>query len=536
MKTRPKNSDKKSDRELLKQIYNISYLLTQSPDLDTVLNEIVDHVIIGLKYDRAIVMLLNEDETRLECRGIRGFTSTGEKRAWEKPLVLDLHDCYETKVVRSGKPLFIPDIARDPGITEIDRIIAKYQERKSFLHVPLKVKDKVLGTIGVDRYRTKMRISQKEVEDLAIFANQAAIIIENARLYKELKDEKLLSENIIRSSINGIIVSDLHGKVILINPRAEEILGISCDKAAELHLHEIFSSDIGRIYKKLITKESSHHYEIQYQRKDGNKLILDIAPFSLEEKGKSSKAVLLINDLTEKRRIDDHLIRVEKFAALGSMAAGIAHEIRNPLAAIFTTIQNVEMKLERGSPNKFALQNVTKELDRIEHLIRELLNAMNPVPLHMEKVDVIDLLQRALFFVKKKAGGKNSDIKFELGGEKRVYTKADSNRLMQVFLNIMINSVESIRKKGKVQVNVKKIKERDPGNQFISIRFTDNGAGISPSLLTKIFDPFFTTKSGGTGLGLTVSHKIIQDHNGIIEIDSEERKGTNVLVKLPLVK
>jgi len=129
---------------------------------------------------------------------------------------------------------------------------------------------------------------------------------------------------------------------------------------------------------------------------------------------------------------------------------------------------------------------------------------------------------------------KNVNVKFELEGE-RVYTKADANRLMQVFLNIMINSVEAIKGNGKVQINVKKIKKRDLRNPFIIVKFTDNGSGINPSILTKIFDPFFTTKTGGTGLGLTVSHKIIQDHSGFIEVDREE-KGTTVLIKLPLVK
>jgi len=144
-KEKPNQTRRNLKDDLTKHIYDISCLLTRSPALDEVLNEIVGHVITGLKYDRAIIMLLNDEETKLECKCIRGFTPYGEKRAWEKPLIIGLHDCYETKVVKSGQPLFIPDIESDPNITEIDRIIAKHQDRRPFLHVPLKVNDKVLG-------------------------------------------------------------------------------------------------------------------------------------------------------------------------------------------------------------------------------------------------------------------------------------------------------------------------------------------------------------------------------------------------------
>ena len=202
------------------------------------------------------------------------------------------------------------------------------------------------------------------------------------------------------------------------------------------------------------------------------------------------------------------------------------------MAAIFTTVQNIENKLDKSSPHKHALQNVTLELDRIERLIRELMTAMNPLPIHMEQVNIMDLLNRALFFVKKKTGDKN--VKFELKG-KTVKTKADSNRLMQVFLNILINSVEALKKNGKIKINVNVLKEDYPEGNYFTIGFHDNGMGISPSIISKIFDPFFTTKNSGTGLGLTVSHKIIQDHNGFIQVDSHEKRGTDVVIKLPII-
>jgi PAS domain S-box-containing protein len=517
--------------DLMKHIYEISCLLTQSPDLDKVLNEIVDHVITGLKYDRAIIMLLNDEETKLECKCIRGFTAYGEKRAWEKALILDRHDCYETKVVRSGQPLFLPDIESDPNITNIDRIIAKHQERRSFLHVPLKVKDKVLGTIGVDRYLTRMDIRQEEVEALAIFANQAAVIIENTRLYEEIKDQKLLFQNIIESSINGIIVSDLSGRIYELNPMAEEILGIKKDESINMCIEDILNVDLKDIYEKLGRKESIDHFELNYQRKDGHRLILDLNAFPIKDKTPYvSKAVILMKDLTEKRKIYDHLMRIEKFAVLGSMAAWVAHEIRNPMAAIFTTLQNIETGIDSKSPKKYALRNVMKEVDRVEKLIRELLNISISVPLNILKVDIYDLLKQTIEMVQKRDGQKN--ITFELKGSK-MFAMADPNRLKQVFINIVINSIESISGSGEVNISLTKEKGMD-GNRRLIVKFKDNGKGIHSSNMSKIFDPFFSTKSHGTGLGLTVSHKIIQEHNGLMEVESEEDKGTTVAVRLPI--
>jgi len=287
---------------LLNHIYAISALLTRSPDLDEVLNEIVNRVMNGLNFDRAIVMLINKDKTRLECKCIKGFTPEGEKRAWEKPLIIDRHDCYETKVIRYGKPQFFQDTASDPHITEIDRIINKYQERKSVLYVPLKLKGKVIGIIGVDRYRTRMKITQDDVESLAIFANQAAIVIENARLYRALSDEKAVSENIIKCSVNGIIVSDLMGNILNLNPRAEEILEISREDAKESLIQEIFGFDKTerkRIYSALKRKENVDHFEIPYHRKNGKRLIFDLTAFPLiDENQNILGAVTLITDLT----------------------------------------------------------------------------------------------------------------------------------------------------------------------------------------------------------------------------------------------
>jgi PAS domain S-box-containing protein len=522
---------------LLSHIFEISSLLTRSPDLGRVLDEITDRVMNGLKFDRAIVMLLNNDKTRLECKCIKGFTPDGEKRAWEKPLILDKHDCYETNVARFGTPRFIPDTEHAPDVTAIDRVINRYHERQSVLYVPLKIKDKILGLLGVDRYRTRMEITQDDVESLTIFANQASIIIENTRLCQALSDEKALSENIIRCSTNGVIVTDLTGNILNVNPRAEEILDVPKEEAVTLRIQDIFkfnTSDRRKIYRALKRNENTHFFDFPYKRADDKKLTLNLSGFAIHDENHNTLgAVTMITDLTEKKRMDDYLLRVEKFAALGRIAAGIAHEIRNPLAGIYTTVQNLENEFRETDSQKADLKNILQEIDRVEHLIREVLDLVRPVPLHIEEFDIHGLLSTTLSLLKKEMAKKRIELRTEYDARYSVI-EADPNRLRQVFLNLTINAVESINGSGKVTVRTDTARTGNRGKDWLVIDILDNGIGIPLKHMSRIFDPFFTTKNGGTGLGLTVTHKIIEDHHGMIEVESQVDQGTMVRVLLPV--
>ncbi|MGD0275479.1 MAG: ATP-binding protein [Syntrophales bacterium] len=529
---------KRLQSSVMDHIHAITALLTEMPDLGAVFNKILDGVMDGLKFDRAVIMLLNQDSSILECRCIRGFTAKGERLAWEKPFQMDHLDCYETRVVKTGRPIVLSDTPADTDATELDRLINQFQERLSLLYVPLRVKGKVLGFIGADRYKTHAEITREDLEALILFANQASIVIENARLYNELSEKTSLLEGVVKSSVDGIIVSDIMGHVLHCNPKAEEILGITEEEARGMEVRQLAALDEqerNRLYRVFKRKENISHYIKHYTRRDGKQLLLNLNCFAIvRESGETLGVVTELTDITEKKRMDDYLVRVEKFAALGHIASVIAHEIRNPLAGIFTTVQNLESDIADGLPQKTDLQNIMAEVDRLEKLLREILDLARPLPLQCEEVDIKDLLKATMDLLTKDAAKKDVVLRTEFHhGD--VCVMADSGRLRQVFLNLLINAMDAISTRGEIIVATEMLPALAEQAPRMVISFRDNGIGIPSVHLNRIFDPFFTTKKIGTGLGLAVSHRIIQDHKGMIEVESRVGVGTTFRITLPVM-
>jgi len=521
---------------LLKHIYEITILLAGSASLDEVLEQIINRVMTGLKFDRAAILLLSNDEKRLDCSCIKGFSNIGRIRAEKYPIILAKHNCYESKVIKSGNILFIKDIPTDSTATNIDRVINEYQERKSILYVPLKLKNRVLGMIGVDRYNTKMEITQDDVESLTIFANAAAIIIENAKYFTALQEEQMLSKKIIESSISGIILTDVKGYTQKLNPMAEQILGVDIDELKDISLKDIFDIDEGekrRIINIWKNKESITGLELPYNRID-KRMLIDIKIFPLHTNGKVQNLVFMINDITEKKKFDEYLLRLHKFAGLGRIASGVAHEIRNPLTAIYTVVQYLEKEIGEHNIHETCFVNLKDEIGRIEKLIRQLLDLSRPLPLQVVRTNVRELLMSIVMLVSVQASGKGIVIKTDFKDINETII-VDPDRMKQVLLNLLINAMESIiNRKGSILISAKKEIDPDNGENWVLIEINDNGSGVPDEIIGNIFDPFFSTKKTGTGLGLSISHKIIREHGGTIDVVSKNNKGTTFIIKLPI--
>jgi|GEM_PF-2379088 len=250
------------------------------------------------------------------------------------------------------------------------------------------------------------------------------------------------------------------------------------------------------------------------------------------------------------KKIQDQLIRSERLAAVGQMAAGISHEIDNPMSVILGYSDYLLRKLSKNNPAREEIEIINKEAERCKSTIREYLDFSRPKA-QVEPLDIRTVIHNAISLLKYEIKSKNVDVVFRENSENQKIM-GDKKQLGQVFVNIMLNAFQAMPQGGRLQISISIVRDSsgrdrnflsrvwvgDNGARYVAVRFEDNGCGISNEHLKQLFMPFFTTRaeSGGRGLGLYISHRIIEEHDGRIEVESETGKGTSVVVLLPCLE
>jgi two-component system, NtrC family, sensor histidine kinase HydH len=236
--------------------------------------------------------------------------------------------------------------------------------------------------------------------------------------------------------------------------------------------------------------------------------------------------MLLIQDVSQVKELEEELRRNEKLAALGKMAAGVAHELRNPLSSIKGLAVLLKSRFTENSSDRETADTLVQEVERLNRSIGELLDYARPHKLQTMKISLETVLQKAMSLIRMDAEtiGIRMEAEFQ---EHLPLVEADQDKLIQVFLNLFLNSLQAMENGG-----VLSIKTGAENARVICI-IEDTGCGIDPKYASKVFDPYFTTKNDGTGLGLAMSAKIIEEHGGTIEFESTSGKGTIVKVELP---
>lgn len=340
---------------------------------------------------------------------------------------------------------------------------------------------------------------------------------------RDLEALKALNEHIITSIQSGLVSYTLDHRVIFFNPSAARITGLEAE--------EVLYGSILDLFPGLAQRDDlDHRWEEEFVRRDGERRTLGMSLSQLlDSQGEHQGWILIFQDLSPLRRMEEEVRRSEHLAALGKVAAGIAHEIRNPLASMSGSIQMLS-RSDRLNPTEQKLMRIVlRETDRLNELITEFLQYARPSPPQLEPLDLRLLLGEMVevFGFLRYGSVENIPVKVSLEMEQDVRIDADPKQLKQVFWNLLNNAAEAMPEGGPVQVCVRRAAGR------VEVQIVDHGVGISQEALERLFEPFFTTKDGGTGLGLALVQRIVEAHGGTIRVESEVGRGTSIAVSLP---
>ncbi len=328
----------------------------------------------------------------------------------------------------------------------------------------------------------------------------------------------------------GIITTDRDGLINTFNPAAAAMTGHEATKAINRKPGAILPSMLSDFFMLQHEGNEILDKDIVLPSQEGSLLTLHVSSVPIyDEEGLANGRVLLLYDLTELKRLEKQVQRHEWLVSLGKMAAGVAHEVRNPLSSIKGFATLLGSRFSEDSDEKEAADLLITEVERLNRSVTELLNFAKPLPLERKPVDLREAIPDSLKLVDSDAKELQVTISHELSPDlPRI--SADSDRLNQVLLNLYLNALQAMEHGGKLTVRARHKKKE----KMVDIEIKDTGVGIPEKLLDRILDPYFTTKPEGTGLGLAMVYKIIDEHGGTIKFDSEVGKGTTVTVSLPV--
>ena len=362
----------------------------------------------------------------------------------------------------------------------------------------------------------------------------------NRELRKSLEEKDRVSNylnNILESMSGGVLVLNLEGEITLFNQAAEEITGWSQDQALGRRYREVMGGQPGEALSALHTLESGLSLTNQQKdlsRRDDHVLPLGFSTSPVRDRdGALLGAVEVFNDMTEVKRLEAQVQRMHTLAALGEMAATVAHEIRNPLGGIASFANLLERDLEVNDPSRKLVHKITEGVARLNRIVSSLLSYTRPLKLTTYRADLAQAAEEAAAFFEIDLERTRRAITLE-----RCYPEAplvcqlDTEQFQQVILNLLLNATQAMPEGGRIRLEVSQT--MGPRGPVAVLAVADEGIGMEAGVRDKLFTPFFTTKEDGTGLGLVTSKKIIEAHGGHISVQSAPGEGACFRVSLPL--
>jgi PAS domain S-box-containing protein len=518
---------------VLNNIHYLSQYLSTVHDREQMLRTVLKTCVEGLGFDRAILYLFDDRSRRLVCRNTYGFSAEDEKLAVKASYDIDRQVCVPTRAFRDAKTIFVRDIHSEKEATPLDLKISRKSGTDFFVFTPIKSQGSVKGVLGADTKVCRRELEQIDVESLEILANDAAHAMEHSELYNRLVAERNFVESIVTHITNGIITLDGQGKITWFNPYSERVFGRKREEVLALHYREAFVSLPSWIdaIEGNLSSPPGNSIEFRTAFHDGKEKVLDVHFSTIRQ----DAFLIIVHDVTQRKLMEEHLRRSDRLISLGVLAAGIAHEIRNPLTGISLLLDDLHDHLHEMPEERDLIRRSLQEIDRLENLINGLVDFAVPSrPMRLELHPIAGVLEKTLFLTKKLC--KDHNISLSVQTEQSLpRLRFDSEKMQQALLNLLMNAIQAMPEGGRLRIGAKTIAPADHIESAWAVRITveDTGKGIAPEDIPYVFDPFFTRNKSGCGLGLAIVYGIVREHGGRISLSSKPGSGTTVWFDLP---
>jgi len=507
--------------------------LSSEMDLDKMLSSVVDRLGRTLMVDRIAVFLGNSDATRFELSKSFGLGAVGG---------LDLSFLSKPRVEDAAGHIFFENTRQLPRET------AAAQEAISRLdlnyYIPCHARQKTIAFIGLGKTMEGDFLSSEDVELLETLAGYIGIAIQNGRLYASLEQKvteyerlKDFNENIVESINVGVLAVDLQDRIDSWNSQMEVMYAQPRWQVVGRALSEVFPASFAEEFYRVRQNPGIHNlYKFRLATPTGESRIVNVAIAPLVTRKFSVVGRLVImDDITERVELEVQLAQADKLSSIGLLAAGVAHEVNTPLAVISSYTQMLAKQLQADPQKASVLEKITKQTFRASEIVNNLLNFSRTTGTEFAEISLNKVVSDTLALLDHQFKVARVEVQTDFT-ESLPAIHGNAGRLQQVFLNLFLNAKDAMAGGGVLNVATL-------NGDSVSVRVSDTGSGIAQENIHRIYDPFFTTKTSpaegqnrGTGLGLSVSYGIIQEHAGNIRVESRPGEGTTFTLDFPLIR
>lgn len=513
---------------------SISSMLSTEKIFETVLDMIFEH----LPAERGIVLVKTPDGDLLpQSHRVRHKEYEDKAVAISKTVI--------SEVIDTGESILIKDVMSAESLKHT--LAFKVFQPASLMCVPLKVQDKILGLIYLDVLATSdARFTKTDLQLLTAMAIQVAVSYENARLYESLLNTTEFNTSILSNVGSGILTINTNKIITKINNTAQALMKVSAADVTNHYLDAIRGFDeIKEILERTLKTGLPEEHHSLYVGIEGKKIPVSINTSIIEDyEGSVAGVIANFRDISKEVRLREQLQKAHRLASLGEMAAGMAHEVRNPLNSIRGFTQLLQEQV--SGDGKEYTDIILREVDRMNGIIQDLLEFSQQKEIPLINTDIKRIVLDTVHLLSSEAAEQKVRIVANLPAKPdSISIQGNTDKLKQVFINIIKNAVHACMAKssddaddeaseGLVTISCERVSRTGMAFPEIAISVTDNGCGMDEKTMSRIFEPFYTEKDSGTGLGLPICEKIVEAHRGEINVTSMPGQGSMFTIYLPV--